>query len=149
VLDSVPLFGIGEYTVLTLVAVVAVVLLELCWLRTGIFRTLQYWLCMLLVFGFQIPVDGWLTKLRNPIVIYNERQMTGLRLPWDIPVEDFGFGFAMVTLAILLWRHRLDRPDRLNRPVRRQADGQDQGTPSRPVAHLAQHPDPEGATPAP
>jgi len=24
-------------------------------------------------------------------------------------VEDFGFGFAMVTLAILLWRRRLDR----------------------------------------
>jgi len=143
VLDSVPLSGIGEYTLLTLVAVVAVVLLELCWLRTGIFGTLQYWLCMLLVFGFQIPVDGWLTKLRDPIVIYNERQMTGLRLPWDIPAEDFGFGFAMVTLAILLWRHRLDRLDR------RQADRPDQGAPSRPNAHLAQHPDPEGATPAP
>jgi hypothetical protein len=32
-----------------------------------------------------------------------------LRAPWDIPVEDFGFGFAMVTLAILLWRRWLDR----------------------------------------
>jgi len=35
--------------------------------------------------------------------------MLGLRVPWDIPIEDFGFGFAMVTLAILLWRRWLDR----------------------------------------
>jgi membrane protein implicated in regulation of membrane protease activity len=33
----------------------------------------------------------------------------GLRVPWDIPIEDFGFGFAMVTLTILLWRRWLDR----------------------------------------
>jgi lycopene cyclase domain-containing protein len=110
VLDSVPFLGIPEYTLLTVVAVVAVVVLELAWCRTGVFRTAQYWISMAIVFAFQVPVDGWLTKLSNPIVIYNERQMSGLRLPWDIPVEDFGFGFAMVTLAILLWRRRLDRP---------------------------------------
>ena len=98
-----------EYTVLTGVAVLGVVLLELLWLRTGIFRTLQYWVSIVIVFGFQIPVDGWLTKLSDPIVIYNPREMLGLRIPWDIPVEDFGFGFAMVTLAILLWRRWLDR----------------------------------------
>lgn len=108
-LDSRPFLGIPEYTLLTVLAVVAVVVLELAWLRTGVFRTAQYWITMAIVFAFQVPVDGWLTKLRDPIVIYNERQMLGLRLPWDIPVEDFGFGFAMVTLAILLWRRRLDR----------------------------------------
>ncbi|WP_375431101.1 lycopene cyclase domain-containing protein [uncultured Friedmanniella sp.] len=108
-LDSEPFLGVGEYTLLTVLAVVAVVVLELAWLRTGVFRTAQYWITMAIVFAFQVAVDGWLTKLDNPIVIYNERQMTGLRLPWDIPVEDFGFGFAMVTFAILLWRHRLDQ----------------------------------------
>ena len=128
-LDSAPFLGIPEYTFLTVLAVVAVVALELCWARTGIFRTAQYWFTMLLVFGFQIPVDGWLTKLRDPVVIYNERQMSGLRLPWDIPVEDFGFGFAMVTLAILLWRRRLDRA-------------------ARPAA-TSQTSDPEGATRTP
>jgi lycopene cyclase domain-containing protein len=100
----VPEYGVPEYTVLTGIAIVAVVVLELVWLRTGIFTTLQYWLSMIIVFAFQIPVDGWLTKLSDPIVIYNPEQMLGLRMPWDIPVEDFGFGFAMVTLAILLWR---------------------------------------------
>ena len=105
-----------EYTLLTGVAIVGVVLLELCWFRTGIFGTLQYWASMIIVFAFQIPVDGWLTKLSTPIVIYNPEQMLGFRAPWDIPIEDFGFGFAMVTLAILLWRRWLTRhPQREDR----------------------------------
>jgi lycopene cyclase domain-containing protein len=105
-----------EYTLLTGVAIVGVVLLELCWFRTGIFGSLQYWVSMIIVFAFQIPVDGWLTKLSDPIVIYNPEQMLGIRAPWDIPIEDFGFGFAMVTLAILLWRRWLTRhPQREDR----------------------------------
>jgi len=99
---------VPEYTLLTAVAIIAVVLLELLFLHTGVFKTLQYWVSMIIVFAFQIPVDGWLTKLSNPIVIYNPDEMLGLRAPWDIPVEDFGFGFAMVTLAILLWRRWCD-----------------------------------------
>ena len=101
--------GIGEYTLLTAIAVLATVALELFVVRTGIFRTAQYWLTMLIVFAFQVPVDGWLTKLRDPIVIYNPNEMIGIRAPWDIPIEDFGFGFAMVTLTILGWRTVLDR----------------------------------------
>jgi lycopene cyclase domain-containing protein len=97
------------YTVLTIVAVLGVVVVELVWLRTGIFRSAQYWLSLGIVFAFQILVDGWLTKLSAPIVIYNPQEMLGVRAPWDIPVEDFGFGFAMVTLAIVLWQRQLDR----------------------------------------
>ena len=98
-----------EYTVLTVCAVLAVVVAELVYFRSGIFRTAQYWWSIAIVFAFQVPVDGWLTKLSDPIVIYNPDEMLGLRVPWDIPIEDFGFGFAMVTLAILLWRRWLDR----------------------------------------
>ena len=89
--------------------VLAVVVAELVYFRSGIFRTAQYWWSIVIVFAFQVPVDGWLTKLSDPIVIYNPDEMLGLRMPWDIPIEDFGFGFAMVTLAILLWRRWLDR----------------------------------------
>ena len=95
-----------EYTLLTVLSIVAVVAAERFWLRTGIFRTAQYWWSIAIVFGFQIPVDGYLTKLSNPVVIYNEQEMLGIRFPWDIPVEDFGFGFSMVTLVLLLWRRR-------------------------------------------
>ncbi len=93
----------GEYTALTLLAVALVVALELLWARTGVFTSVRYWLSMLIVFGFQMLVDGWLTKLSNPIVIYNPDEFTGVRFPWDIPIEDFGFGFAMVTLTIIVW----------------------------------------------
>jgi len=91
------------YTVPAVLSVVAVVLVEVLWLRTGIFTTVRYWLAMVIVLGFQVPVDGWLTKLSDPIVLYDEGEMTGVRFPWDIPVEDFAFGFGMVTLTMLLW----------------------------------------------
>jgi lycopene cyclase domain-containing protein len=100
-----------EYTVLTVIAVLGTIALELVVFRTGIFRTAQYWLTMVIVFAFQVVVDGWLTKLSDPIVIYHPDQMLGIRFPWDIPIEDYGFGFAMVTLTILLWRRLLDRAD--------------------------------------
>ncbi len=98
-----------EYTALTAIAIAVVVLAELFVLRTGIFRTAQYWWSMVIVLAFQVPVDGWLTKLSDPIVVYNRQAILGIRFPWDIPIEDFGFGFAMVTLVILLWRWRADR----------------------------------------
>jgi lycopene cyclase domain-containing protein len=94
----------GEYTVATLAAVVLVVLVELLWARTGIFRSLQYWLSMTIVFFFQSLVDGRLTLLPNPVVSYAPEQMSGIRFPFDIPIEDFGFGFALVTATIILWR---------------------------------------------
>ncbi|QXT62402.1 lycopene cyclase domain-containing protein [Tessaracoccus palaemonis] len=92
-----------EYTVLTVLAVVVVIALELAWLRTGIFRSAQYWGAMAIVFFFQCLVDGWLTKLSDPIVLYSPAQFSGIRFPWDIPIEDFGFGFAMVTGTMLGW----------------------------------------------
>lgn len=101
----------GEYTLLTIIGLVAIVAFELLWARTGIFRSLRYWLSMAIVFFFQIWVDGWLTKLSNPIVLYNPDEFSGVRFPWDIPIEDFGFGFAMLTLTMIVWI-RLGRRDR-------------------------------------
>jgi lycopene cyclase domain-containing protein len=92
-----------EYTVGAVVAVVAVVAVELCWLRTGLLRTREYWWSIAICFGFMIAVDGWLTKLSAPIVLYHEDEIAGWRVPWDIPVEDFLFGFAMLTLTMLTW----------------------------------------------
>jgi lycopene cyclase domain-containing protein len=94
---------VGSYTGAALCADVAVVLLELLWLRTGLYRRWSYPLTMAIVLAFQIPVDGWLTKLSAPIVRYNPHQISGLRFPWDIPVEDFLFSFALLTLVLLLW----------------------------------------------
>lgn len=92
-----------EYTVATLAAVLVVVAIELLWARTGIFRTLQYWLALAIVFFFQVLVDGWLTRLSDPVVRYAPGTFLGVRFPLDIPIEDFGFGFALVTAVIVAW----------------------------------------------
>ncbi len=94
----------AEYTLLTLVAMLVVVLVELLWARTGIFTTLQYWLSLAIMFAFQILVDGWLTKLSDPIVNYAPEHFSRVRFPWDIPVEDFGFGFALLTACLIVWK---------------------------------------------
>lgn len=94
---------VPEYTVLAVISVVATVAFERYVVGSGIFRSAQYWISMAIVGFFQILVDGWLTKLSAPIVLYSPDHMLGLRFPWDIPVEDFLFGFSMVTGTILLW----------------------------------------------
>jgi lycopene cyclase domain-containing protein len=100
--------GVG-YTVPAIVAALAVGVLEFTVLRTGLFRRPAYWLSMLIVIGFQILVDGWLTKLSAPIVVYDNRQTSGIRFPLDIPIEDFFFGFALVTAVLLLWERQRER----------------------------------------
>ena len=100
--------GLG-YTLPAVAAVLAVLALEFAVLRTRLFRRTAYWLSMAIVLGFQVPVDGWLTKRSAPVVIYNERQTSGVRFPLDIPVEDFLFGFALVTAVLLLWERQRTR----------------------------------------
>jgi lycopene cyclase domain-containing protein len=102
--------GLG-YTLPAVVAVVVVIAWELVMLRTGLFRRGAYWISMAIVGAFQVVVDGWLTKLSAPIVLYNEEHSTGIRFPWDIPVEDFLFGWAMITAVLLLWVRRGDRAE--------------------------------------
>ncbi|MBB4686733.1 lycopene cyclase domain-containing protein [Amycolatopsis jiangsuensis] len=92
------------YTVPAVAAVLVVVAAELLVLRTGLFRQSAYWITMAITVAFQVPVDGWLTKLSAPIVQYAPEAITGWRFPWDIPVEDFLFGYALVTAVLLLWK---------------------------------------------
>ncbi|MCB1252248.1 MAG: lycopene cyclase domain-containing protein [Austwickia sp.] len=114
--------GVPEYTVLAVLSVLAVVALERFRWRTGIFRSARYWLSMGIVAFFQVLVDGWLTKLSAPIVIYAPEHHLGVRFPWDVPIEDFLFGFSMVTLAILWW-------------VRAAGDAPTAGTPDAVTTH--------------
>ncbi len=91
------------YPLFSVLAAVAVIALELTWLRTGIFGRSAYWIAMVVVFAFMIPVDGWMSKVPNPIVVYDPSVLSGLRFPIDIPIEEFVYAFAMVTLALVLW----------------------------------------------
>ncbi|WP_206784797.1 lycopene cyclase domain-containing protein [Amycolatopsis sp. MtRt-6] len=100
------------YTVPAVAAVAVVVLAELFLLRTGLFRRPAYWITMAIVTAFQIPVDGWLTKLSDPIVRYDPQHITNWRVPWDIPLEDFLFGYALVTAVLLAWERTGPRRER-------------------------------------
>ncbi|QRP42669.1 lycopene cyclase domain-containing protein [Amycolatopsis sp. FDAARGOS 1241] len=99
------------YTVPAVASVLAVVALELWALRTGLFRKPGYWITIAVVAGFQIPVDGWLTKTSHAIVRYAPEHLSGLRFPWDIPIEDFLFGYALVTAVLLLWERAAQKED--------------------------------------
>jgi len=81
----------------------AVIAIELLWLRTGLFARVEYVLTLVIAFGFQVLVDGWLTKRSAPIVLYRNSETLGVRVAWGTPVEDFVFGFALLTLVLLLW----------------------------------------------
>ncbi len=107
----------GEYTVAAGCAPLAVVALEVLILRTGLLRRGRFWMAVLVTLAFQIPVDGWLTRLPAPIVSYAPGVVSGVRWPWDIPVEDFGFGFAMTALTLLLWERARRRDSRSAGPA--------------------------------
>jgi lycopene cyclase domain-containing protein len=88
---------IGEYTAASALGIVLAVLLELLVLRTGLFRDPRYWVALAIVAAFQLLVNGVLTC--PPIVSYDPAEILGPR------IVDLGFGFAMVTTTIALWRH--------------------------------------------
>ena len=94
----------AEYTIAAVFVPAAVVALELTVLRTGLLIEVRYWVTLAIGFAFQLPVDGWLTRGRPPVVTYAATATSGLRLPMDVPIEDFGFGFSLITLTLLLWR---------------------------------------------
>lgn len=91
------------YPALALLAAAAVVVLELAVLRSGIFRLPAYWVALGVSLAFMIPVDGWLTKLSAPIVVYRDGDTTGLRPIWDILAEEYAYAFALLTLVMAVW----------------------------------------------
>jgi lycopene cyclase domain-containing protein len=119
------------YPTLSIGVAALVVALELLVFRSGIFRQAAYWVAMAIVLAFMVPVDGWLTKLSAPVVIYREADTSGLRPVWDILAEEFLYAFALLTLVILVWDRAgraeraddvaidgtADRPDPATRPV--------------------------------
>ena len=92
-----------EYTVAASIGVLAVVAYELRVARTGIFRLPAYWITMAICLFFMVLVNGWLTKLSAPVVLYDDARRLLPRVPWDIPMEDYLFGFSLITLVTLLW----------------------------------------------
>jgi lycopene cyclase domain-containing protein len=88
-----------EYTLIAISSVILTVLVDK---MTGIniLKKKEFYLFILIIFSFKLLVNGYLTGAN--IVMYNPRFFLGLRLG-SIPLEDFLFGFSMVSLGIILW----------------------------------------------
>ncbi len=91
-----------DYSFLVL-ALLAIVLIVEWRLRSHVFLMRAYWATMAISAGFMVFVNGWLTKQSAPIVLYAPEEFVGGRLVWDIPTEDFAFGFALLTLVLICW----------------------------------------------
>jgi lycopene cyclase domain-containing protein len=88
-----------EYTLIAAVSVVLTVLVDKL-SKINIFKKKEFYLFITVTFGFKLLVNGYLTATN--IVIYNPKFFLGKRLG-SIPLEDFLFGFSMVSLGIILW----------------------------------------------
>lgn len=94
------------YPAMSIAAVVVVLVLELAVLRTGLLRQRAYWVSLVIVYFFMVLVDGWLTKLSAPIVIYDPDAVSGWRPIWDILAEEYLYAFAVLTMVMVLWDWR-------------------------------------------
>lgn len=96
-----------NYTALASVGLLAAVALDLAVLRTALVARKAFWVSYVIVFGFQLLVNGVLTGV--PVVRYDPSRIIGWRIAYA-PVEDLLFGFAMVlsTLATWVWLGRRD-----------------------------------------
>jgi lycopene cyclase domain-containing protein len=90
-----------EYTILAFGSALATVLLDIM-LGTRILSTRRFWVTLGIMFFFKIPSNGYLTG--RPIVLYDPANFLGIRLG-TIPVEDFFYGFGLITLTLVLWEY--------------------------------------------
>jgi lycopene cyclase domain-containing protein len=89
-----------NHTTLSLAAIALTVLLELVVLRTGLLARAAYWTAYAIVVFFQLLTNEWLTS--RGVFRYDPDAILGWRIG-SAPVEDFAFGFALVTQSMLWW----------------------------------------------
>ena len=88
------------YTGAMLVGVAAATLLDLALLRTRLLRRKAFWTSYAICLVFQLLVNGVLTGRR--LVTYSPDAIVGWRVAYA-PVEDLGFGFALVLQTLAWW----------------------------------------------
>lgn len=88
-----------EYTILSVISVLFTILVDKV-SRMRILKRREFYVFIITIFLFKLVVNGYLTS--KQIVVYNSRFFLGIRLG-SIPLEDFLFGFSMVTLTIIFW----------------------------------------------
>lgn len=105
------------YTVLAVVAVAAAFGVDRRLVRTRLTSSSDWWVAYGVVLFFQLLTNGWLTG-RGIVRYDSDAILGGSRVSWFgdgrlfwAPVEDLGFGFALVLISCAVWqrlrpRHR-------------------------------------------
>ena len=88
------------YSVAALVGVVAAVGIDVAVLRTRLVTRAVFWWTYPLILVFQLIANGVLTG--RGVVRYAPDAIVGWRVA-DAPVEDLGFGFALVLVTLSVW----------------------------------------------
>jgi lycopene cyclase domain-containing protein len=98
-----------SYTAAAVIGVGFAVLLDLAVLRTKLLIRRVFWASYLIIFGFQLLVNGVLTGQR--LVVYSSHAIVGGATPqflgdWHVayaPFEDLLFGFSLVLQTLSWW----------------------------------------------
>lgn len=90
-----------EYTLLALISALLALILDLI-LKTKLFKSKKFWVFWAVMFVLMFIVNGYLTW--RPVVLYGESYFLGIRL-FTIPLEDFLYGFGLITANIVLWEY--------------------------------------------
>ena len=103
-----------SYTQLGILAVIAVVLIDVLGFRTKLITKKIFWVSYTIIFVFQLITNGVLTGFS--IVRYSGEAIIGSTTPVDgpppfigdgrlvfAPIEDLLFGFALVLLTLVMW----------------------------------------------
>lgn len=91
------------YPALTVVAIVAALAFDRWGTRSRLVERPVFWISFAIMVFFQVFVDGWLTRSESTIVNYDDDQTLGIRVFFNSPIEDFGFGFALILSTLTLW----------------------------------------------
>jgi lycopene cyclase domain-containing protein len=88
------------YTTAALLGVAGAVVVDLFVLRTRLVVRGVFWAAYPIILLFQVLANGVLTG--RGVVRYDPGAVLGARLAYA-PVEDFGFGFALVVASLSAW----------------------------------------------
>ena len=88
------------YSQITIVALALALFNDRYIFKTHLTSKRVFWTSYSIILPFQLLTNWWLTS-RN-IVMYSDQAILGLRIA-SAPVEDLGFGFALVLSVLTLW----------------------------------------------
>jgi lycopene cyclase domain-containing protein len=104
-----------SYTALVLIAIITAIIFDIYGVQTKLIFRKVFWTSYAIILFFQLITNWWLTS--NNIVQYDESVILGKRIA-SAPVEDLGFGFALVLAVLALWvywgrRESFKNPERV------------------------------------